>query len=148
MKNICLGGFCIFNTCVVIFYSFVVINAFNKRKQLAVIHQTDWLPIEIFWLFVFSHACIFRRFNFWYRVIAERPIYVVLSHLMTQPAHYYLALSFCSSTSRASIFFSRSPFCLFSSSFSAISCSTSVSLGAPRLFLMKSITFPGFSGSS
>jgi hypothetical protein len=48
-----------------------------------------------------------------------RPIYVVLSHLMTQPAHYYLALSFCSSTSRTSIFFTRSPFCLFSSSFSA-----------------------------
>lgn len=66
----------------------------------------------------------------------------------SQPVHWFFAFSSFSSAVRASIFCSRSVFCLFKSSFSVMSYSTSVSDGAPKLFLMNSMTLGGFSGSS
>lgn len=75
-----------------------------------------------------------------YRIVIEFTLYHTI--------HCCLDFSCSSSYLRVSIFCSRSIFCLFKSSFSAISYSMSVSDGAPRLFLMNSITLFGFSGSS
>lgn len=66
----------------------------------------------------------------------------------SQPVHWFFAFSSFNSAVRASIFCSRSVFCLFKSSFSVMSYSTSVSDGAPKLFFMNSMTLGGFSGSS